>query len=48
MNEEALEELAASIREHGIKQPLIVSRTPDRQYTLVAGERRLRAATLAG
>ncbi len=49
MNEEALEELAASIREHGIIQPLIVSRTPGSdQYTLVAGERRLRAATLAG
>jgi ParB family chromosome partitioning protein len=49
MNEEALEELAASIREHGIIQPLIVSPTPGSdQYTLVAGERRLRAATLAG
>ncbi|HCU58220.1 MAG TPA: stage 0 sporulation protein J [Anaerolineaceae bacterium] len=48
MNEEALEELAASIREHGIIQPLIVSPTPGSdQYTLVAGERRLRAATLA-
>ena len=49
MNAEALEELAASIREHGIIQPLIVSPAsePDR-YTLIAGERRLRAATLAG
>jgi len=44
----ALEELAASIQEHGIIQPLIVSeRGPDR-YELVAGERRWRAAQRAG
>jgi ParB family chromosome partitioning protein len=44
-----LEDLAASIREHGIISPLIVvsSAIPD-QYTLIAGERRLRAAKLAG
>ncbi|MFH0830781.1 MAG: ParB/RepB/Spo0J family partition protein, partial [Parcubacteria group bacterium] len=44
-----LEELAGSIREHGVLEPLIVS--PTRQsghYVLVAGERRLRAAELAG
>ena len=45
-----LEELAASIREHGVIQPLIVTRTegPGAPYTLVAGERRWRAAQLAG
>ncbi len=49
MNEEKLNELAASIREHGILQPLVVSTSLDVEgYTLVAGERRLRAAELAG
>lgn len=45
-----LDELAASIREHGIIQPLIVTRTtgPGAPYTLIAGERRWRAAQLAG
>jgi ParB family chromosome partitioning protein len=43
-----LEELAASIREKGIVQPVIVRPRPDGQYELVAGERRLRAAKLAG
>ncbi len=49
MEQESLEELAASIREHGILQPLIVSQgeTPD-QYILIAGERRWRAAKLVG
>ena len=42
-----LEELAESIRSQGIIQPLLV-RTDDVGYELVAGERRLRAATLAG
>jgi ParB family chromosome partitioning protein len=50
--QEALElkELAASIKEHGVIQPLIVTRTegPGAPYTLVAGERRWRAAQLAG
>jgi len=44
----ALEELAASIREHGIIQPLIVSERGADRYELVAGERRWRAAQLAG
>ncbi len=46
---EDLEELAASIREHGVIQPLIVRRggSPGR-YTLIAGERRLQAARKAG
>jgi ParB family chromosome partitioning protein len=44
-----LEELAASIREHGVIQPLIVSRGPSpEEYTLIAGERRLEASKLAG
>jgi ParB family chromosome partitioning protein len=46
--EEELAELADSIREHGIIQPLIVVKGDNDQYTLVAGERRLRAATLVG
>lgn len=49
MDEEKLNELAASIREHGILQPLVVSTSPDSEgYTLIAGERRLLAAGLAG
>jgi ParB family transcriptional regulator, chromosome partitioning protein len=47
-DEQALEELAASIREHGIIQPLIVSQQGDGQYELIAGERRWRAAQRAG
>jgi ParB family chromosome partitioning protein len=47
-DEAALEELAASIREHGIIQPLIVSARSDGSYELVAGERRMRAAQRAG
>jgi len=42
-----LETLSASIREHGVLQPLLVRSTPS-GYELVAGERRLRAAILAG
>jgi ParB family chromosome partitioning protein len=47
-DEEALEELAASIREHGIVQPLIVTPTRGGGYQIVAGERRWRAAEMAG
>lgn len=43
-----LEELTASIREHGIIQPLIVSPGAEGMYTLIAGERRLEAAKKAG
>lgn len=42
-----LEELAASIREHGILQPLTVRRMPDGKWELISGERRLRAARMA-
>lgn len=47
-SEEGLAELAASITEHGILQPVVVSRAPEGGYHLVAGERRWRAAQLAG
>lgn len=46
-DEESLEDLAASIREHGILQPIVV--TPHSGgYQIVAGERRFRAAKMAG
>ena len=49
MQAEALEELASSIKEHGILQPLLVTYDAENDgYILVAGERRLRAARLAG
>jgi ParB family chromosome partitioning protein len=47
MDDGRLEELASSIREHGVLQPILVMETID-GYQLVAGERRLRAARLAG
>ena len=46
--EEALKELADSIREFGVLQPLIVRPVSDGVYELIAGERRLRASKLAG
>jgi len=45
---DALEELAASIRSQGIVQPLLVRQTTEGRYEIVAGERRWRAAKLAG
>lgn len=47
-NEEELNELAASIREHGVIQPLIVSPNADGSFVLIAGERRLQASIRAG
>ncbi len=47
-DEAALNELAASIKEHGILQPLVVVPMPDGNYQLIVGERRLRASKLAG
>src|SRR3990167_8354285 len=47
-NEEALAELSASIKEHGILQPLVVVPLPDGMYQLIVGERRLRASKMAG
>jgi ParB family transcriptional regulator, chromosome partitioning protein len=47
-DEQSLEELAASIRKLGIVQPLTVRDAGNGKYQLIAGERRLRAARLAG
>ncbi|MBU2613443.1 ParB/RepB/Spo0J family partition protein [Patescibacteria group bacterium] len=44
----ALEDLVGSIKEHGILQPLVVTMKMDGRYELIAGERRLRAAKIAG
>jgi len=44
---EKLEELAESIRDRGVIQPLLVTRAKGNRYYLIAGERRLRAARLA-
>ncbi len=46
--EESLEELAESIRIHGVIQPVTVRRIENNRYQLIAGERRLRASKLAG
>lgn len=48
LDPEALEDLAASIREHGVIQPLIVTQRGPEQYQLIAGERRWQAARMAG
>ena len=48
MNEEGLASLAESIREHGVVQPVLVAREEENTYRIVAGERRWRAATMAG
>ena len=47
-NDASIEELSRSVREHGIIQPLVVTRTGDNKYRLIAGERRFRAAQKAG
>ncbi len=47
-DEAALDELAASIREHGILQPIVVTPKKGGGYQIVAGERRYRAAQQAG
>ena len=47
-NEASIEELARSVLEHGIVQPIVVTRTSGSHYRLIAGERRLRAAQRAG
>jgi ParB family chromosome partitioning protein len=44
----ALDELASSIREHGVIQPLVVSEQSDGTFELIAGERRWRASKQAG
>ncbi len=47
-DEEALQELADSISEHGIIQPITVRRLDDNHYQLISGERRLQASKKAG
>ncbi|MBQ5997141.1 MAG: ParB/RepB/Spo0J family partition protein, partial [Bacteroidales bacterium] len=47
-DEDALEALAASIRQLGLIQPISVCRTGDGRYRIISGERRFRAARLAG
>ncbi|KOF57520.1 chromosome partitioning protein ParB [Clostridium sp. DMHC 10] len=47
-NENALNELAQSIKAYGIIQPITVRKAPDDRYELVAGERRLKAARIIG
>ena len=47
-DEDALAELANSIRQHGVLQPILVRPMQDGSYRIVAGERRWRAARLAG
>lgn len=47
-DEEALEELAESIRQHGLIQPITVRRLDSGYYQIIAGERRWRASRLAG
>ena len=47
-NEETLQELAASIREHGVLQPILVRPVDENRFQLIAGERRWRASQLAG
>jgi ParB family chromosome partitioning protein len=47
-NEESLQELASSIRELGVIQPITVRKTDFNKYQLISGERRLRASKIAG
>src|SRR5690606_11618157 len=46
--DERLEELAQSIREHGLLEPLVVRRRKDDLFEIIAGERRWRASQRAG
>ncbi|MCX7744576.1 MAG: ParB/RepB/Spo0J family partition protein [Flavobacteriales bacterium] len=46
--QEALEELAESIKVHGIIQPVTLRKLADQQYQLISGERRFRASQMAG
>ena len=48
MDEAALQDLAASIRNHGMMQPILVRRIDAHRHEIIAGERRFRAAQIAG
>ena len=48
MDPDSLQELADSIRAQGVMQPIVVRRIADKRYEIIAGERRWRAAQLAG
>jgi ParB family chromosome partitioning protein len=48
MHEEALQELANSIRAQGVMQPIVVRPVSDTRYEIIAGERRWRASQIAG
>lgn len=48
MDAESLNELASSIKSQGVMQPILVRQINDEQYEIIAGERRWRAAQLAG
>ncbi len=48
MNEESLKELSESIRTQGVMQPLLVRSVGNSKYEIIAGERRFRAAQIAG
>jgi ParB family chromosome partitioning protein len=48
MDESALQELAASIRSHGLMQPIVVRPVESGRWEIIAGERRTRAARIAG
>jgi len=48
MDQEQLEELAASIKAQGVMQPILARALPDGSHEIIAGERRWRAAQLAG
>ena len=43
-----MNDLASSIREHGVISPIVVNADPDGRYMIIAGERRYRAAKMAG
>ncbi|MDR1983698.1 MAG: ParB/RepB/Spo0J family partition protein [Prevotellaceae bacterium] len=47
-DEDALNELAESIKEHGIIQPITVRQISDRKYQIISGERRFKASKIAG
>ena len=47
-DQEALDELADSIREHGVISPITLRKNDDGTYMIIAGERRFRAAKIAG